>query len=141
MSRLALLLLLAEAAACGPDPLTCAEFEREADGGMIVCDPLYPPTYENAWNNTFKDSCATDGCHEGARPRGGMDLSDIDVAYDELLEAGEDRIIPGEPECSELVARIYTHDSDWHMPPGSEADILDTERCAIAKWVEAGAPR
>lgn len=141
MYRLAPLLLLAGATACGPDPLTCAELEREADGGMIVCDPLYPPTYENAWNNTFSVSCGKDECHGGARPRGGMDLSDFDAGYGELLEAGEDRIIPGDPECSELVARIYTKDSDWHMPPGDEVDILDTERCAIAKWVEAGAPR
>src|SRR6188472_3017773 len=102
MLRLVLPVLILGLAACGPDPLTCAELTRDADGGMIVCDPLYPPTFENAFDQTFSQTCAEGGCHSGPRPKGGMNLEELEGAYDDLLQTGQDRIIPFEPECSEV---------------------------------------
>jgi hypothetical protein len=139
MLRLLPLVLLLGAIGCGPDPLTCAELERDADGGMLTCNPLSPPSYDNVYRDTFEEKCATGHCHSGPGAKGGLDLEDKDAGYEDLLEVGQERVIPGEPECSEVVARIYTTDSDWHMPPGE--DLSAEEKCSIAKWIDMGAPR
>ena len=138
MLRLLPFVLLLGAYGCGPAPLQCADLERD-DGGMLTCTPQYEPTFENVFDNTLRTDCALGGCHAGARPRAGLDLSEIETAYDDLLEVGEDRVIPGDTECSGVVARMFTTDSDWHMPPGET--LLDSEKCAVAQWVEMGAQR
>jgi hypothetical protein len=139
MLRLLPLVLALGATGCGPDPLTCAELERETAGGMLTCTPQYAPTFDNVFTNTLEPDCALGGCHAGARPRAGLDLSEIETAYEGLLAAGQERVILGDPECSEVVSRMATTDSDWHMPPGER--LSDAEICAVAQWIEAGAQR
>ncbi|MEK6248192.1 MAG: DUF1549 domain-containing protein, partial [Planctomycetales bacterium] len=55
-------------------------------------------------------------------------------------ESGEQAIVPGQPELSELLARITHDDDDLRMPPGSEGDRLtDHQIDLVRQWIEQGA--
>ena len=102
------------------------------------CTPQYEPTYANVYANTLEPDCSPFGCHNGPTASGGMDLAEVDTAYDELFE--QDRIIAGDPVHSELVMRVFTSESEFLMPPG-QTPLADAEQCALALWVLAGAER
>jgi len=104
-----------------------------------ACDPLYSPSFDDVHARTLATSCATAGsaCHGSEGGRSGLVLSEPEGAYRALVEAG--RVIPGDPGCSELVARIVSTDPDVQMPPG--APLSDAERCAIVQWIANGATR
>jgi len=116
------------ATACGPDPLECAVVD-------LACTPQYAPTFANVYANTLDPDCSQSACHDATSPKGGLDLSEIETAYDGL----RDQVDPADVACSELVARLFTDDADWHMPRGKT--LADSEQCAVAQWVSAGALR
>ena len=58
---------------------------------------------------------AKTACHDATSPKGGLDLSEIETAYDGLLDG---RVDPADLECSELIERLYTDEPAWHMPRG-----------------------
>jgi hypothetical protein len=124
MYRLALTLL----AACGPGPLPVAEVDRD-------CTPQYQPTYQDVYQNTFRSDCGVGGCHAGAAPRAGLDLSDEATARAQLLEEG--LVIPGDPEHSEMIMRVFTTIDEYVMPRGEP--LSEAEQCALALWVLDGA--
>ena len=132
MCRLAVLAAVAALVACGSDTLEPANVDRD-------CTPLYEPTFDNVYANTLEPKCAVAVCH-GASKQGGLDLADIDTAYAELTATDQgDRVLPGDPEHSELVMRIFTDVADFQMPPGDP--LPASEQCAVARWVLAGAAR
>jgi hypothetical protein len=71
--------------------------------------------------------------------KGGMTFSTIDNAYGELLEPGQDRVIPGDPSCSIMIIRTHATDFSIKMPPGSS--LPEAEKCALVQWVAQGASR
>ena len=85
-------------------------------------------------NNCFK-------CHgpdEGLR-EAGLRLDKRDDAIREL-ESGSTAIVPGKPEGSELVARIFSEDADVKMPPPSSNKQLTAEqKQKLHDWIRAGA--
>jgi hypothetical protein len=130
--RVAVLPALLALAGCPGPELEPAEIDPD-------CTPQYEPTFANVFASTLEPDCSPSGCHRGVVPRGDMDLSEIDTAYAELLEEGEDRVIPGDPENSELVMRLFTSEGSFVMPPGEP--LVDAEQCAVALWVLMGAER
>lgn len=136
-ARLAAVAVVAAApllAACPQEALECVEVDPQ-------CAPLYEPTFANVYAMTIEPKCSVSGsCHAGASPRGGLDLSTPDGAYAALLQAGEDRVIPGEPSCSEVVMRAATELRQYRMPPGNDT-LSAPEQCAVQRWIAAGAPR
>jgi hypothetical protein len=130
--RVAVLPLVGLALAGCPAELEPADVDPD-------CTPQYEPTFENVFASTLEPDCSPSGCHSGVVARGGMDLSEIDLAYDELLEEGQDRVVPGDPEHSEVVMRLFTSERDFLMPPGEP--LAETEQCAVALWVLMGAER
>ena len=49
-------------------------------------------------------------------------------------------VVPGDPDSSELIARIHEEDSDLRMPPPKEVRQLDEqEKSLLKKWIEQGA--
>ena len=117
---------------CPAKQLVCVDVDPS-------CTPLYEPTYDNVYAITLSQKCGvSNACHAGARPQAGMDLSDHDGAFDALLDPDRHRVLPGDPRCSEVVERIE-NDGDFQMPPGDPLD--PSERCAIAKWIAAGASK
>jgi len=125
----AVLLVVALALAGCPAELEPADVDPD-------CTPQYEPTFANVFDNTLVPDCSPSGCHSGPVPKAGMDLSEIDVAHAELLDG---RVIPGDPEHSELVMRIFTDDRSFLMPVGDP--LSDAEQCAAALWVLGGAER
>jgi hypothetical protein len=130
--RLALLALL-PLGACG-DPLEPAPVDR-------ACTPQYQPTFDNVFANTLMPNCAVSGCHSEAQARGGFNAEEIEHAYDELV--GDGRVIPGDPENSEMIMRVFSKSSEWQMPPPGEDEepLSEAEKCALALWVLEGAER
>lgn len=100
------------------------------------CAPLYMPTFDNVYANTINIGCGSKSgaCHS-ARGDGDMNLSDPATAHASLLDG---RVVPGDPTCSEMIVRTHGLGEDYQMPQG--AALGASERCALVKWVAAGAP-
>ena len=59
--------------------------------------------------------------------------------YEGLL--ADETVVPGKPEKSELIARIYTDDEDDIMPPPDSHKTLTKEQKDLLKrWIKEGAP-
>jgi hypothetical protein len=116
--------------ACGDDEV-CVEVE-------LSCAPLYEPVFEQVFTRTLQPGCAVDGnsCHSGATAQAGLQMDDIDMAYQLLVTEG--RVVAGDPNCSLLVTRLQGANGGT-MPPGRP--LSDAERCAIETWVANGALR
>lgn len=59
--------------------------------------------------------------------------------YEGLL--AEDTVVPGKPEKSELIARIFTDDEDDIMPPpDSHKELTKDQKDLLKRWIQEGAP-
>jgi Protein of unknown function (DUF1549)/Protein of unknown function (DUF1553)/Planctomycete cytochrome C len=55
-------------------------------------------------------------------------------------ESGKTPIVPGKPDASELIRRIFSHDADEMMPPpAANKPLSAAERQILHEWVAAGA--
>ena len=127
-AMMALVLLLFVVANCSSAE-ECVDVSTE-------CAPLYEPTFENIYTRTIVASCAVEGqCHGADKAQAGLDFSTEDLAYSALVS--KVKIIAGDPACSPMVIRLKSSDSTFQMPPG--APLLESEVCAIVKWIKEGA--
>jgi hypothetical protein len=104
------------------------------------CTPFYPPTFANVWNQTIVMKCALGGCHKGSDAKAGMDLSNKDNAYTELLTkstTSEPRVTPGDLKCGKLIVRLDTKGEVYSMPPNNPLD--EATLCSIRQWIANGA--
>lgn len=80
-------------------------------------------------------------CHgpdEKAR-KGKLRLDDLDSAT-HPAKSGDIAIVPKEPEKSELVTRIFSHDdSDLMPPPATKKPLTEAQRDILKRWVAEGA--
>ncbi|MEQ9408361.1 MAG: DUF1553 domain-containing protein [Fuerstiella sp.] len=80
-------------------------------------------------------------CH-GPDPDGlqaGLRLDKSDIATAEL-ESGATAIVPGQPDASELMARITTDDEDLRMPPPEHGARLSAHEIdTLRRWIQEGA--
>jgi hypothetical protein len=118
-------------AGCPAQPPACTTVDT------TTCQELYEPTWDNVYSMTIAVSCGSDrsACHSDSGRSGGMTFANKDTSYTELLDGR--RVKPGDPGCSLMVVRIEGVGTDYQMPQGDP--LSAPERCAIAKWVEAGA--
>ncbi len=66
-----------------------------------------------------------------------LDLRDGATA---AAESGRPAIVPGKPDQSELVRRIFSADPDEHMPPADSGKTLtQAEQETLKRWIAAGA--
>ena len=55
-------------------------------------------------------------------------------------ESGERAVVPGKPDESELVKRIFSHDAEEVMPPASaKIPITPEQKDVLRRWIAAGA--
>src|SRR5262245_60015435 len=102
------MLLLAALWGCSDGVETCVTLPAD-------CTPQYPPTFDAVWANTLSTSCALSGCH--ATGAGNLTMGTTpETAYAALLDGGY--VVPGDPECSEMVVRIETEGTGG-MPPNA----------------------
>ena len=118
-----------------------------ADGDAVVCldplptdcAPLYEPTFDNMFEQTFKGCSVGSVSHSEQGAKGGLILSDKAAAYALLVDPSDaaPRVIPGDPECSLLIQKLEATCPTVVMPPGNPPPA--SERCAIIQWVRQGA--
>ena len=80
-------------------------------------------------------------CHgqDEAHREGGLRLDRLDGAVREL-KSGARAVVPGDPDESELIARVTEEDQSLRMPPRKTADRLTAAEVAVLRrWVEQGA--
>lgn len=81
-------------------------------------------------------------CHgpDDAARQAGLRLDDAEQAVVEL-ESGQRALVPGDPQASELLARVEATDAGLAMPPEEIGRRLTaTEIDTLRKWIAAGAP-
>lgn len=115
------------------------------EGLALDCTPLYdPPIFQSVFERTLRPSCGTgtNTCHTALGAKGGLVFEEADAAYSLLLGQtdGRHRVLPGDPACSPVMIRLESASPTFRMPPGPTA-LPAGERCAIAKWIAAGASR
>jgi hypothetical protein len=118
--------------ACGKDPppmCTTATID-------LSCSTGYVPTFDALYVNTIQPRCGTDqgSCHARSG-EAGLAFVDLDTTYAALRDG---YVTSGDPTCSELIVRTIQSGTDYEMPP--DATLPEKDRCALVKWVAAGAP-
>ncbi len=118
-------------AGCGSEPPpACTTVDT-------MCSPLYTTTsYANVYSQTIAQDCGADkgACHS-ANGAAVISLVGEQQSFDNLALY----LTPGDPGCSEFIVRTSSPGKDYQMPKG--APLIESEQCALRKWVEAGAPR
>lgn len=80
-------------------------------------------------------------CHgpdEGSR-QANLRLDRAAAAMSET-ESGAQAIVPGDPDASELIARIESADEDTRMPPvDSQKSLTEAQKQVLRAWIEQGA--
>ena len=132
------------AAACSGDgnastgnPPMCLSKAASTD-----CTLSYDPTFDNVWQYTLKKHCAVTGCHVGPTPTGSIALDVEDQAYTNLMATGtngEQRIIPNDVTCGDVVVRLNTKNAPYSMP--KDTSIPAGDLCSIMQWIAMGAKK
>lgn len=134
-ARIAFLLAAGVAlAACGT-----RKSPIEPDG---VPDPT--ATFTRVQAEVFTPSCALSGCHAGASPQQGMDLS-AGRSYGQVVnvrsvESTRLRIAPGDTAGSYLISKVNGDATitGGRMPLGGS--LTSSQLTLLADWVRRGAP-
>jgi hypothetical protein len=80
---------------------------------------------------------ACHGFDEAAR-ESGLRLDVVEGATSEA-DSGAIAVVPGEPDASELIARIESDDEDLRMPPvKTEKELTKTQKETLRRWIEQG---
>ena len=86
----------------------------------------------------------SDKCYHCHGPDNATREADLRFDIESSVKADRDGLFvvkPGEPESSELVARIATDDPDLVMPPAdSGISLSEQEKQILVRWIEQGAP-
>ncbi len=80
-------------------------------------------------------------CHgpDAEQREAGLRLDQRDSAL-ATLESGNRAVIPGDPEASSLIHRLFSDDESERMPPGDEGPGLsDSEKSVLRRWIAEGA--
>lgn len=76
-------------------------------------------------------------CHGSAKARGGLRLDRRDGAL-AVLDSGNQAIVPGDPDHSELLRRVRSTDANEQMPPKGER-LTATQADLLKRWIAEGA--
>jgi mono/diheme cytochrome c family protein len=85
----------------------------------------------------FAEHCLQ--CHGGDKAKGGLSFGSQDSAM-KRLKSGHTAIIPGQPEKSEMLARLTSTDPEQQMPPPEQTKRPTAQQIALLReWIVAGA--
>ncbi|MCW3086504.1 MAG: hypothetical protein JWP12_3870 [Bacteroidetes bacterium] len=93
----------------------------------------YPPdvvSYSGNIQPIFDASCATVGCHSGAHPEGGLNLTAA-VSYNQLMAHGTGYVDTINPDFSVLYAQMNSVSNP--MPPAGKLDKCTID--LVLKWI------
>ena len=110
-----------------------------ADSPKPAAAPAAPPDFAREVRPILASHCFK--CHgqdEGAR-KAGLRL-DLRENATQPAKSEAVPIVPGKPEKSELVRRIFTVDEDDLMPPpGAKNPLAQADKETLKRWIAAGA--
>lgn len=92
----------------------------------------------------FTPTCAVSGCHAGATPQAGMNLSEGNahaalVNVDSVNEPARKRVLPGDPGASLLVQAVEGTSTSVPQMPFGRTPLPAADIQAIRDWIQAGA--
>lgn len=65
---------------------------------------------------------------------------EAELRLDNFAGATDFAVVPGDPEGSELIARITSEDEDLRMPPPeTEQTLTEAQKDILRRWIEQGA--
>jgi hypothetical protein len=109
----------------------------------FAVDNSHPsPAFAELQRDVFTPSCAQAGCHGGARPAFGLDLS-ADVAFDNIVNVASaedpsiDIVEPGNANASYIVRKLFKPWWDPH-PPG-QPRLSNAAMQRLRQWIDEGA--
>lgn len=110
-------------------------------GGVVLAATFAQADDEVRFNRDIRpilaDTCFR--CHGPGQKKAGLRLDRREEAL-KPTKSGETPLVPGKPDDSELVRRIFASEPDQVMPPTSTKKILSAEQKALIKrWVAQGA--
>lgn len=88
----------------------------------------------------FSDTCFA--CHgfDAKTREADLRLDTPEGAYSKLKDSEERAIVPGKPEESAILKRMFSEDPDEVMPPPDfHKDLSDRQKALIRAWIEQGA--
>ncbi len=95
-----------------------------------------PADWETIHTLIIVPSCATSSCHSSLSKTAGVNLEDIDGAYDFLIR--ENFVIPGDVEFSGIMPLLQAR-GRIYMPPDAPLPKADVD--LIRDWIAQGALR
>src|SRR5580704_4898228 len=97
-----------------------------------------PPEYNRDIRPIFSENCFA--CHgtDSASRKAGLRLDRADVATNKL-EDGNWAIVPGQPDNSELVRRIFATDEDVMPPEKTQKVLTPQQKETLKRWIAGGA--
>jgi hypothetical protein len=107
---------------------------------LVVAAPQEPVAFNRDIRPIMSDTCFH--CHgfDAKSRKGGLRLD----LREEALKAGKSgalAIVPGKPEESEVIKRLFTKDEDDRMPSKeSHKTLTDTQKELFRRWIAQGAP-
>ena len=138
VARILLVAATAAVAACG----THKELPLGPDGG----GPDPSATFTRVQGEVFSVSCALAGCHAGAAPQAGLDLSPaasyaatVRVASTQRGEFA--RIEPAAPDSSYLVLKLRGDPGILGSRMPLTGSVTAAQVQLVVDWVRRGAPR
>ena len=128
---------------CRQEPSAAVAESSMASAATPTADGLPEVVTFNAHiRPIFSDSCFS--CHgfDAKTREAGLRLDTPEGAYAALIDSeSKFAIVPGDPDRSEVLARIVTQDPDLQMPPPTfHKDPLDEREVALVRrWIKQGA--
>jgi len=112
-------------------------------GSLVVSAQAEEPvavSFSRSIRPLLAEKCLS--CHgaDAAQRQGGLRLDDPASAL-QAADSGNQAIVPGSPDKSELIARITSTDESIMMPPPeAKKPLTPEERTLLTDWIRAGAP-
>jgi outer membrane lipoprotein-sorting protein len=125
-------IVMAKEIAIAADSAKDSDFEFMAPDGAKKVDPTATIGFDKV-ASIFQQNCG--GCHGGARPKAGYDLT----TYAGAMAGGRNGkdIVPGDVDNSPIMLYLKASSGKPQMPPAGP--LNDTEMVNIANWIKAGA--
>ncbi|MEM6346154.1 MAG: DUF1553 domain-containing protein [Bacteroidota bacterium] len=101
----------------------------------IACQQKQKVDFNTEIRPILNQNCLS--CHGGVKRAGGFSLLFRTDAL-EPTESGFAAIVPGEPENSEMIARLRHHDPELQMPL-EKPPLTDKEVALLTQWIREGA--
>ena len=123
-------------------------FSSCADNIVSECDEENPPAQlrsklSSIQQVVFSDNCAKSGCHAGVNPQEGLNLSSVQLSYDNLVNVQSNqnpqfkRVLPDSSAKSWLIKKLNGDGTSLMPADGTMLSqaIIDS----IAAWIDNGA--